>query len=144
VEPEENCFFDADVSIETLFLLDTTVLVDVSRDRDPATNWLRETIQRQRRIGVSAVSVAEFFSGLLPEKRPIWLRFLEDLTHFDVTLEIALQAGILRYDLARRGRAIQIPDAVIAATAATYGATLVTANIEDFQIPEIHTFWLQS
>ena len=55
----------------------------------------------------------------------------------DVTKEIAILAGIFRYDLARQGRTILIPDALIAATAVATAATLVTANVKDFPLTEV-------
>jgi predicted nucleic acid-binding protein len=58
--------------------------------------------------------------------------FVDQLTLVDVTKEIAIRAGILRYDLRRPGRTMLLPDALIAATAGLYGAALVTDNVKDF------------
>ena len=118
-----------------MFLLDTTVLIDVARRKEPATSWLGDTLRRTDQVCVSAVAVAEFFAGLRPVQRVEWQSFIDGLTHWDVTKEIAIRAGILRYDLARQGRTILIPDALIAATAIVYGAPLATANIKDFSVP---------
>jgi predicted nucleic acid-binding protein len=95
-------------------------------------SWLNEAVVRPGQICVSTVTIAEFFSGVRPDQRGESHIFLEQLTHWDITTEIAIRAGALRYDLARRGRALLIPDALIAATALAYGAVLVTANISDF------------
>jgi predicted nucleic acid-binding protein len=130
------------VSQRLLYLLDTTVLIDVSRRREPASTWLEETLLRQVQVGVSAVTVAEFFAGLRPVLRAEWRDFLEGLSHWDVTRDIAIRAGILRYDLARRGRTMQGPDALIAATAIALGAALVTANVKDFLAPELEVIRL--
>jgi predicted nucleic acid-binding protein len=123
------------VSSAASYLLDTTVLVDVSRNREPAAMWLAEILRRQVDVFVSVVSIAEFYAGVLPRQRTGWEHFFDTLTHVDVTKEIAIRAGILRYDLARQGRVMQLPDALIAATAAASGAALVTANIKDFMVP---------
>jgi predicted nucleic acid-binding protein len=120
------------VSTGALFLHDTTVLVEVSRGREPASSWVGRTLRGPDRVCVSVVSVAELFAGLRPALRVEWQGFIDDLMHWDVTNEIAIRAGILRYDLARQGRTILTPDALIAATAGHYGAALVTANIKDF------------
>lgn len=113
-------------------LIDTTVLVDVSKRREPAASWLNEAIRYRDQICISTVTVAEFFAGIGPAQREDWRFFIERLTHWEVTTEIAIQAGILRYDLARRGRALAISDGLIAATAIVHDAVLVTANIRDF------------
>lgn len=130
------------MSTSALYLLDTTVLIDVARGKEPATSWLGDTLRRSDQICVSAVAVAEFFAGVRPVQRVDWQGFIDGLTHWDVTKEIAIRAGILRYDLARQGRTILIPDALIAATAIVYGAPLATANIKDFSVPGLVTLRL--
>jgi predicted nucleic acid-binding protein len=131
------------VSFGSSYLLDTTVLIDISRGREPAASWLRGALRSRARISISAMTVTEHFAGLRPDKRSEWQRFVDQLTLYDVTKEISVQAGIFRYDFARRGRTIQTPDAVIAATAMFYQATLVTCNIKDFPMPEIKTIRLR-
>jgi len=130
------------VRTRSLYLLDTTVLIDVARRKEPATSWLGDTLRRSDQVCVSAVTVAEFFAGVRPAQRIEWQRFIDGLTHWDVTREIAIRAGTLRYDLARQGRAILILDALIAATAIAYGASLATANIKDFSVPGLATLRL--
>jgi predicted nucleic acid-binding protein len=119
------------------YLLDTTVLIDVARRREPTTAWLNDRLRSPDRLGISAVSVAEFFAGLSPKERTDWRQFLNGLIHWNVTKDIAVRAGILRYDLSRQGRTLLIPDALIAATALEVGATLVTANVRHFSILQI-------
>jgi predicted nucleic acid-binding protein len=124
-------------------LLDTTVLIDVARRREPATSWLNRIVRRPIQTCVSAVTVAEFFAGVRPEQRRDWQYFIDGLTHWEVTKEIAIRAGVLRYDLARQGRTVQIADALIAATAVVHGAALVTANITDFAVTGLTTIRLK-
>lgn len=116
----------------TAYLLDTTVLIDAAREREPGASWLRGHLRRPDPIGVSAITVAEFFAGLDPRDRSWWDAFVQTLIHWDTTRTIALQAGVYRYDAARQGRTIHIPDAVVAATATVVGATLVTSNVRHF------------
>ena len=124
-------------------MLDTTVLIDVARRREPATSWLSNTIRRPIQTCVSAVTVAEFFAGVRPEQRRDWQYFIDGLTHWEVTKEIAIRAGILRYDLARQGRTMQIADALIAATALVHGAALARVNITDFTVAGLMTIRLE-
>jgi predicted nucleic acid-binding protein len=124
------------------YLLDTTVLIEASRHREPALSWLRETLRKSDEVGVCAVTVAEFFAGLRPDERPRWDAFVAELNYWATTREMARQAGIYRYTYARLGRTILTADALIAAAAAAVGATLVTDNIKDFPMPEIKTMRL--
>lgn len=119
------------------YLLDTTVLIDLSRDREPTTSWTRELLRGPHIVGVSAVNVAEWFAGLRPVERAHWARFVDELQYWDITPAVAIRAGILRYDYARLGRTILIPDALVAATAEAVGAILVTGNIKHFPMPEL-------
>ena len=51
----------------------------------------------------------------------------------DVDSAIAEQAAELRRALGRLGRKMRLPDALIAATAVTEGAVLVTHNVDDYR-----------
>jgi predicted nucleic acid-binding protein len=50
---------------------------------------------------------------------------------------VARHTGIYRYEYARRGQTILTAAALIAATAAAVGATLVTDNVKHFPMAEI-------
>ena len=65
-----------------------------------------------------------------------------ELTYWATKRETARQAGIYRYEYARRGQTILIADALIAATAAAVGSTLVTDNGKHFPMPKIKTMRL--
>jgi predicted nucleic acid-binding protein len=124
------------------FLLDTTVLIDASRHREPARSWLQEVLGLSSEVGVCVVTIAEFFAGLRPDERPRWEAFVNELTYWGTTRAMAKQAGIYRYEYARRGQTILTADSLIAATAAAVGAVLVTENVKDFPMPEIKTIRL--
>jgi tRNA(fMet)-specific endonuclease VapC len=124
------------------FRLDTTVLIEASRHREPALSWLREALRTPDEVGVCAVIVAEFCAGLRPDERPRWGSFIDELTYWATTHEVARHTGIYRYEYARRGQTILTADALIAATAAAAGGTLVTDNAKHFPMLEIKTMRL--
>jgi predicted nucleic acid-binding protein len=87
---------------------------------------------------LSAVTVEEVFFGLSAKPSPRIERWFEDFLDSDcrvlqVTTPIARHAGILRGQLARRGRPRTQADMLIAATAALHGLTLATRNVVDFK-----------
>jgi predicted nucleic acid-binding protein len=63
-----------------------------------------------------------------------------NLVFLSVTAEIAEHAGNLKARYARRGKALSVQDATIAAVSIAYGCTLVTENIKDFPMPEIQLY----
>lgn len=119
------------------YLLDTDAIVDFSRDREPVASRILEMIDGGDEIGVCAVVVAEFYSGLLPQERTRWQSFFDALRFWDETREVAEQAGIWRYEYARKGVTLSTTDLLIAAVANDIGAVLVTNNIRDFPLEEI-------
>ena len=118
-------------------LLDTTVLIDAGRRHEPAYSWLQGALRGPDVVGVCAVNITEFFAGLRPNERDRWGAVVDQLTYWRMTPEIAKLAGIFQYDFARRGQRVHIGDALVAATAVTVGATIVTDNVNDFPMPEV-------
>lgn len=114
------------------FLLDTTVLIDVSKEVEPIASHVHGWLSGPDEVGICGVVVAEFFAGLRPDERPPWASFIDRLAFWDVTRRIAIQAGIYRYHHARLGMTLSTTDTLIAAVAVSFGATLVTRNIKDF------------
>jgi predicted nucleic acid-binding protein len=119
------------------YLLDATVLIDISKEHEPISSTVFRWLVELAEVGVCDIVITEFFAGLRPEQRPRWERFVERLAFWDVTPQIAKHAGIYRYTYARRGTTLATTDAIIAATAVTVGATLVTGNVKDFPMPEL-------
>lgn len=126
----------------TRYMLDTSVLIEAIRRREPAFSQLRDWIVAGEELGICAVQIAEFMSGVHPQRRVAEYRFLTTLRWWDTTQEAAAQAGFYRYDFARRGIQIDTPDAVIAAVARERSAVLVTGNGRDFPMNDIRIFTL--
>jgi tRNA(fMet)-specific endonuclease VapC len=119
------------------FLLDTTVLIDLAKDYRAVRSSLQELVSAGHMLAVSAVSVAEFCAGVPPPQRTQWEWWVAGFEYWDISREAAILAGRLRYELARQGRALHIPDALMAATAITAGVTLVTNNVKDYSSIEL-------
>jgi predicted nucleic acid-binding protein len=113
----------------TAHLLDTCVLIDYLRDREPAVHAIRHLAARP---SVSVVTMAELYAGIRNERERDRIEALPAvLAICDVDLEIARLAGsyLLQY---RRSHGVGMPDALIAATARVHGARLVTRNTRHF------------
>jgi tRNA(fMet)-specific endonuclease VapC len=66
--------------------------------------------------------------------------FVSALQWQKTTPTIARQAGRWRYDYARQGVTLALPDLLIAGTAVAYGLTLITENRKHFPMPELSLY----
>lgn len=121
----------------TRYLLDTDALIDFSKGVEPVTARILFWIDGAETVALCAVSVAEFYAGLPPEHAREWQHFISSLAYWEITPEVAMQAGQDRYHLGRVGVTMTITDALLAATARGYQATLVTSNVKDFPLEEL-------
>lgn len=124
------------------YLLDTCVLSEVVKPRpaQPVLRWLQE--QDEPRLFLSVLVLGEIQKGisrLQPSNRrdrlTLWLR--EDLQGrfrgriWPVTEDVALAWGRLQGQAIRNGHPIPVMDGLLAATAMTQEAALVTRNVKD-------------
>lgn len=124
-----------------MFLLDTCVVSEPAKQPQNAQvrRWLSAQLDDDQFI--SAVTLGELYYGLarLPEgaKRTAlmhWLATVEE--EFDGRIVPIDAAVAARWGRLRVGRDVaKTVDMQIAATALTYGFTLVTRNVRDFAIP---------
>jgi predicted nucleic acid-binding protein len=125
-------------------LLDTTVLIDLSKNFGDVLTSLNAAVASGGILGVCAISVAEFLAGVPVPQRGQWERWIADFEYWDISREAAVLAGVFRFDLARQGRALQIPDALMAATAVVTDSALVTNNVKDYPMPNLRLLRLGS
>ena len=77
-------------------MLDTSVLIDLGRNRRIIVDWIQDALASEADLCVSTVAVTEFFAGIAVAGRRRWLDFVETLSVWEATLDIALQAGAYR------------------------------------------------
>ena len=116
-----------------LFLLDTSVCVDILRGRVPSA-----TLPPVGQCCLSAIVTAELRTGLAKSPaNPVRLRKLADFVSLfairDFDDAAARHYAEIRADLERRGIAIGPLDLLIAAHARSLDATLVTGNVKEFR-----------
>ncbi len=126
------------------YLLDTTVLIDFSKRREPIVASVFSLIAAGYDLGLCAITVTEFVTGLSPARRPYWSESIETLSYWDITKAAALHAAKYRYTFARQGRTLTTADALIAAVAWEQNATLLTANLRHFPMSDIRVQSLSS
>lgn len=117
-------------------LLDTTVLIDVLRDR-PVARRLRELRDTERVPWICAVNVDEVLRGANAEEETPVIRFLSGLHLAPLGRAEGERAGRWRRDFARKGVTLSQADCLIAAAAVSVDARLATGNPKHFPMPEL-------
>jgi predicted nucleic acid-binding protein len=114
-----------------LRVLDSTVLIDFLRGR-PAV----ERVAALRAAGdvpaTTAINVEEVVRGLRPSEESAVRSLFDGLVVLRIGGPAGWQAGEWRRAFAARGVTLYQADCLVAAVAATHGATLVTGNPKDF------------
>jgi tRNA(fMet)-specific endonuclease VapC len=126
------------------YLLDTSALIDLSKRREPARTRLRALLEAGDILGVCAINVAEFFSGIRPEERQKWEEFFQTLPYWDISVETAVRAGHDRYEFARKERPLPAADALIAAVARANDTVIITDNATNYPMSGVRTLSLRS
>jgi predicted nucleic acid-binding protein len=118
-------------------LLDTSVMIDVLRQRRGRRELLRSLVEQGHELACTAINVAEVYSGIRLGEAEITSEFIDSLEFVAISREAARRAGELRRDWQRRGRTLSLPDAFVAAVALSLNLTLATDNVKDFPMPEL-------
>lgn len=129
-----------------MFLVDTNVLSELLRPRpdlavarrllstDPAMLFASEVTRYELRFG----------AVLHPRARELWAEIERELlplpTWLPLDEPVALACADLRAGLRRAGTLIEMPDAILAATALVHDLVLVTRNLRHFEhVPGLAT-----
>jgi hypothetical protein len=111
------------------FLIDSDVFIDYLKGFDLACDLIETHIDR---ISLSVMTIAEIRAGIKGKEEERALdQFLSAIPLFDVTRPIAEMGG----DWVRqfgRSHSVVVPEALIAATAATYNLELKTLNTKHY------------
>ena len=113
------------------YLLDTGILIRHLRGQKAAVRLLRG-LGSKTRLAISAVTRTEIRAGMRPPENRTTRRLLARLETVVLDRQIADRAGDLIRHVHSQGRTLGLADAIIAATAAQRGLTLLTLNPSDF------------
>ncbi len=119
------------------YLLDSTAPIDYLRHRREAIDLIDGLWGNGHQLAVCAIGVAEVYAGVHPHIKGEADRLFERLDYFDITPEMAVEAGRYRYQFARHGISLSTQDTLTAAVAIANDATLITNNLSDFPMDGI-------
>jgi predicted nucleic acid-binding protein len=121
-------------------LVDSDILIEVSRGRDPdlLSRWL-ELGRSDVAILYSPVSAAELWAGARPSEHALIRKLFNALACVPIDAEVGRQAGdyIRHYG---KSHAVELGDALIAASAVINAATLWTRNRKHYPMKEVSFF----
>ncbi len=115
-------------------LLDTSVLVDHLRNDPRAVELLLGANERGEQLWGSVATRAELIGGMRSTEREATMRLLDSLTWVELSVDIADRAGELRRIFRRSHPGVDLADYVIAASAESVDARLVTRNVKHFPV----------
>jgi predicted nucleic acid-binding protein len=75
------------------YLLDTSAIIDLSKQYEPAYSLIPGLHESGDELGVCAINVAEFYAGLEGRELPDWDEFFAALTYWATSRAAAVQAG---------------------------------------------------
>ncbi|NMB97615.1 MAG: type II toxin-antitoxin system VapC family toxin [Clostridiaceae bacterium] len=119
-------------------LIDSNIFVDHFRGRNEATEFLKKCIIEYDIVYYSVISRIELMAGMRKKEEPIINDFLSVFKEVEVSNEIAYLAGIYMNKY-MKSHGINVPDAIIAASASNLNACLYTLNSKHFPMHDIKT-----
>ena len=115
-----------------MVLLDTTVLIDVLRERQAAVDRLRAVFAQGAPPFVCAINVEEVWRGTRPGEEEAVSELFAGLRLAPLAAREGMRAGSWRRQFSSRGVTLEQADCLIAAAAVGVGARLATGNPKDF------------
>lgn len=118
-------------------LIDSDVLIDFVRAIPSAVTHVEQLQANGNVLCTCDIVIAEVESGLSLAQSTAAQPFIDDLVLLERDASAARQAGRWRYEYARKGIALSLADAMIAATAHAHNAGLLTRNLSHYPMPEL-------
>lgn len=119
------------------YFLDTSVIIDVLNGKRNRHLLLKELLEQGHSLACCPVNVTEVYAGMRPHEADATEELLRSFEFYEITWEIARDAGLLRRDHARKGVTLGLADATIAAVVLTHRLVLITDNARHFPMKGI-------
>jgi len=120
------------------YLLDTTVIIDYLRGRKEKVALLKKLVSEGSLLSCCLVNIIEIYAGMQKGEREVTEEFLDSLEYYDVTREIAKEAGEYKRVFQKKGTTLSLPDVIIAAVAISNNLILLTDNPKHYPMPEVN------
>ena len=125
------------VDLTVRYMLDSAFVIDHLRGLPEAVERFARLFADGDEPIVTAVVVCEVATGAPLHPDPDLMAFLEPVELIHPGPETALLAGAWRASARRRGHHLSLPDSLIAATASSVDAVVLTRNLRDFALTDV-------
>jgi len=125
------------------YLLDTDTLIDFLQDRGETRQRITAMIEAGDEVAVSAIAVAELYSGLSESKRTQWGEWITSLPYWQISREAAKHAGMDRKAASVAGKTLSVTDSLVAAVAREHQAAVLTSNIKHYPMKDVRVLSLR-
>ena len=120
------------------YFLDTTVIIDCLRGKSEAVEFLTRIASEGSVVGCCPINIVEVYAGMRGKESGATKKLLESLEYYEVTKDIAKQAGEYKRQYREIGVTLSVSDVVIAAVAISNDLILITGNPKHYPMPEIN------
>lgn len=124
----------------TTYLPDTNILIDALNGKRGRRQILRDIVVHGNRLACCDVTLAEVYAGMHPHEAARTDEFLSSLVWYNTSRAIARRAGRFRFEYARKGMTLSLPDLLIAAISLEHSLTLITDNRKHFPMPDLMVY----
>src|ERR1700732_2148915 len=122
------------------FLLDTSVLIDVLRNRNRRRQFIADLVQAGHTLSSSTFNVAELYAGMRSGEEADSEGLLAGLELYELSGSGARLAGKLKNVWSQKGRTLTLADSIVAAVAIENGCQVLTDNQKDFPMPQLQLY----
>lgn len=119
------------------FFLDTSFAIDVLRGEDAASERFARLFAEGDDSFVGAAVLCELATGARPSEEDALDAFVRAVEFVQPGPDVALLAGRWRGHARSRGLTLSVPDALVAASAHSLGAAVITRNVRDFALTPV-------
>jgi len=122
------------------YLLDTTVIIDYLRGKDKIVKLIRKLFFEGSLLGCCPINIIEVYAGMKEKEREVTEEFIDSLENYELTKEIAKQAGEYKKKYQREGISLSLPDVAIAGIAVANDLILLTDNQKHYPMPKLKIY----
>ncbi len=119
-----------------MYLLDSDIIIWILRNNQKVIDKVSQ-LRKKSEIAISVISIAEIYKNVFPSEIIQAEEFIKQHIIFDINTETAKIAGLYWQQYHKNLQDLSLADCLIAATANTNGAILVSLNKKHFPMKNI-------